>query len=304
MKLVCFTLGADDTLRPGALLGSGDFILDFAASAADVPRGRSMLDWCDLAGRSLPAAKALAARVSGDAALRAGLERAGAIVKRSAAKLLAPIPRPGKVICIGLNYRDHAKESGMAIPSRPLVFSKFSSCVVGPGATVVRPIGCTQLDYEAELGFVVGRRATRVKAADAMEHVLGYVNINDVSARDFQFADGQWQRGKSSDTFCPMGEYIATTDEIADPHKLRIRLRLNGQTMQDSSTEQLIFGIPQLIEALTEFVTLEPGDVIATGTPFGVGFARKPPVYVQPGDVMEVEIDGLGVLRNPVADAL
>jgi 2-keto-4-pentenoate hydratase/2-oxohepta-3-ene-1,7-dioic acid hydratase in catechol pathway len=215
--------------------------------------------------------------------------------------LLAPVPRPGKVICIGLNYKDHAAENKMELPPRPLMFSKFPTSIVGPDADVVIPPLSEQVDYEAELAFVIGRRASRVQAADALRHVLGYACFNDVSARDFQFADGQWQRGKSPDTFGPLGPFVATTDEIADPHKLRIAFRLNGTTLQDSSTAQLHFGVPELVAKLSESVTLEPGDVIATGTPPGVGFARKPPIWVRAGDVMEVEIEGLGVLRNPVA---
>ena len=189
----------------------------------------------------------------------------------------------------------------MDVPTSPVCFSKFPNSVIGPGAEVIIPPGSVESDYEAEFGIVIGKKATRVSEADAMEHVLGYVCINDVSARDFQFADGQWQRGKACDTFAPFGEFVATTDEIPDPHKLGIRLRLNGETLQDSNTNQLVFGIPELIEDLSTWFTLEPGDVIATGTPPGVGFARKPPVYLKAGDVCEVEIDGLGVLRNPVA---
>ena len=165
---------------------------------------------------------------------------------------------------------------------------------------MILPPGSTQNDYEAELGVVIGRRAHRIDEAAAMEHVLGYANVNDVSARDFQFADGQWQRGKSPDTFCPVGTYVATTDEIPDPQQLRIRLRLNGATLQDSNTDQLIFGVAKIVSYLSQFTTLEPGDLIATGTPPGVGFARKPPVYLKAGDRMEVEIEGLGVLANPV----
>ena len=202
-----------------------------------------------------------------------------------------------------MNYRDHAEEQGAELPKAPLVFSKFATCVLAPGGTIVIPPGSTQTDFEAELGVVIGKRASRVKKQDAMAHVLGYCNFHDVSARDFQFADGQWQRGKACDTFAPFGEFIATTDEIPDPHTLGIRLRLNGQTMQDSNTNQLLFDVPTLIEYLSTYITLEPGDVIATGTPPGVGFARKPPIYMQPGDVVEVEIDGLGVLRNTVAAA-
>jgi len=162
------------------------------------------------------------------------------------------------------------------------------------------PKGSEQVDYEAELAFIVGRRAKKVKKEEALACVFGYTNFNDVSARDFQFADSQWQRGKSCDSFAPMGEFIATTDEIKDPHNLKIQFRLNGETLQNSNTEQLIFKIPELIEFLSKFITLEPGDIVATGTPPGVGFARKPPVFMKTGDTAEVEIEGLGVLSNPV----
>lgn len=221
-------------------------------------------------------------------------------IGRDAVEICSPVPRPGKIICIGLNYCDHAEESGMAIPGSPIVFSKFSTCVIGPEQPITIPNESVQTDYEAELAFVIGGRAANVKRKDAMKYVFGYTNFNDVSARDFQFADGQWQRGKSCDTFAPMGEFIATTDEIPDPQDLPIKLRLNGETMQDSSTKQMIFGVAELVEFLSRYTTLEPGDVVATGTPPGVGFARKPPVYLKDGDVVEVEIEGLGVLSNPV----
>ncbi len=214
--------------------------------------------------------------------------------------LKAPVPRPGKIICIGLNYRNHAIESGMEIPKSPIIFSKFVTSVTAPGGPIVIPEGSEKVDYEAELAVVIGRRAKNVSSADAMRYVFGYTNFNDVSARDFQFADGQWQRGKSCDTFAPFGEFVTTADEIPDPHDLRIRFRLNGETLQDSSTSELIFRIPELIEFLSRSITLEPGDIIATGTPPGVGFARKPPVFMKDGDVAEVEIEGLGVLSNPV----
>jgi 2-keto-4-pentenoate hydratase/2-oxohepta-3-ene-1,7-dioic acid hydratase in catechol pathway len=212
--------------------------------------------------------------------------------------LQSPVPRPGKVICIGLNYADHAAESGMEPPATPLVFSKFTNNVVGPDAVVPMPLGDSESDYEAELAVVIGRRAWRIDESAAMDHVLGYACANDLSARAFQFADGQWQRGKSCEGFCPLGPFIATTDEIPDPHVLRIQLRLNGETVQDSNTNQLIFRVPQLVSYLTSFVALEPGDVILTGTPPGVGFARKPPIRLKAGDRMEVEIEGLGVLKN------
>lgn len=222
------------------------------------------------------------------------------LINRSDITLEAPVPRPGKIICIGLNYGNHAIESGMEIPSSPIIFSKFVTSVAAPGSPVIIPPGSRQVDYEAELAVVIGRRARNVSAADAMRYVFGYTNFNDVSARDFQFADGQWQRGKSCDTFAPFGEFIATADEIRDPHELRIQFRLNGETLQDSSTSELIFRIPELIQFLSRSITLEPGDIIATGTPPGVGFARKPPVFMKDGDIAEVEIEGLGVLSNPV----
>ena len=222
------------------------------------------------------------------------------LVSRSSVHLSSPIPRPGKIICIGLNYRDHAEESGMAIPTSPIIFSKFGTCVIGSGEPIRIPVGSNQVDYEAELAVVIGRTAKNVAAGEAMDYVFGYTNFNDVSARDFQFADGQWQRGKSCDTFAPMGPAVVTADEVADPHDLNIRFRLNGETLQDSNTCQLIFKTSELIEFLSRVITLEPGDVIATGTPPGVGLARKPPIFMKPGDVAEVEIDQLGTLTNPV----
>jgi 2-keto-4-pentenoate hydratase/2-oxohepta-3-ene-1,7-dioic acid hydratase in catechol pathway len=188
----------------------------------------------------------------------------------------------------------------MPIPEKPVVFSKFSTAVIAPGEPVVLPSVCKQVDYEAELAVVIGRRAKHVVADRAYDYVLGYTAFNDVTARDFQFADGQWQRGKSCDTFAPMGQTIVTTDVITDPHKLSIKLTLNGKTMQDSNTDQLIFGVPALIEFLSQTITLEPGDVIATGTPSGVGFARKPPVFLKAGDEMEVISEGVEGIGNPV----
>jgi 2-keto-4-pentenoate hydratase/2-oxohepta-3-ene-1,7-dioic acid hydratase in catechol pathway len=219
---------------------------------------------------------------------------------RTDVTLAAPVPRPGKIICVGLNYRNHAIESGMEIPGSPIIFSKFVTCVAAPGDPILLPVGSEQVDYEAELAVVIGRRAKNVKLEDATDHVFGYTNFNDVSARDMQFADGQWQRGKSCDTFAPFGACVVTKDEVADPHNLRIQFRLNGETLQDSNTNQMIFNIPAVIEFLSRSMTLEPGDIIATGTPPGVGFARKPPIFLKDGDIAEVEIEGLGVLSNPV----
>ena len=299
MKIVSFYRGADKAPHTGCQLNDTD-ILDFCHPAAELPQPAELLGWFDTDSESHKAALGLGEKALSDEACAASLRAAGAISTREECCITAPIPRPGKVICIGLNYRDHAEESGMDVPTSPVCFSKFPNSVIGPGAEVIIPPGSVESDYEAEFGIVIGKKATRVSEADAMEHVLGYVCINDVSARDFQFADGQWQRGKSPDTYCPMGEAVVTRDEIADPHNLRIQLRLNGDTMQDSSTNQLVFGVEALVSFLSQWTTLEPGDVIPTGTPPGVGFARKPPVYIQPGDVMEVEIEGLGILKNPV----
>lgn len=297
MKIISFLPQAGGAVHHGALLDDSE-ILDFDAPGANLPSREGPFTWLDLSTEAHAAAAKL---VDGlDEVRKDQLRSSGALLTRDEVQLLSPVPRPGKVICIGLNYRDHAEESGMDIPDKPLVFSKFSTSVVGPGAEVVLPPGAEECDYEAELGVVIGRTATRVSPAEAPGHVLGYVNVNDVSARDFQFADGQWQRGKSPDSFCPIGEFVATKDELPDPHSLRIQLHLNGTTLQDSSTNQLIFDVPTLVSFLSQFTTLEPGDVIATGTPPGVGFARKPPVYLKDGDEMVVEIEGLGSLRNPV----
>lgn len=216
--------------------------------------------------------------------------------------ILAPPVQPRNFLCVGLNYLDHARESKMDIPSRPLLFAKTSNSVAGHGHRVQIPQGSVQLDYEAELAVVIGKRCRSVGPADALDYVAGYTCANDISARDFQFADGQWYRGKSCDGFGPLGPWITTKSEVANPHTLGIRCRLNGKTMQDSSTANLIFGVPELVAYISNVITLEPGDVIATGTPPGVGFARKPPVYLQSGDVVEVEIDNIGVLRNVIQE--
>ena len=302
MKLVTFrpvNTADDSPLRQGALVGE-NAVLDFASEAAAIPKPASELAAFDLDGSFLTEASALHAKATSSASALDELRRAGAVHARDEVRLHAPVPNPRKVLCIGLNYKDHARESKMELPERPLLFSKFATCIVGPGDAVRLPPETERADYEAELAVIIGRRAYRVSPADAMRHVLGYANFNDVSARDFQFADGQWQRGKSCDTFGPLGPFVATPDEIPDPHVLRIALRLNGETLQDSNTDQLHFRVPELIAALSESITLEPGDVIATGTPPGVGFARKPPVYLKAGDSMEVEIEGLGILENPV----
>ena len=266
-------------------------------ASAEVP----LLAWYDLDDEWLPKARQVHDQLAQNMDRRETLPR-GAVLPLRDVVLGPPVPRPGKVICIGLNYRDHAAESGMAVPESPVTFSKYATAVIGPERPIVLPAVSTQVDYEAELAVVIGRRAKHVPVERARDCVLGYTNLNDVSARDMQFADKQWQRGKSCDTFAPMGPAIVTADEVGDPHRLRVQLRLNGRTMQDSSTEQLIFGVDRVVSFLSQTVTLEPGDVIATGTPPGVGFARKPPVFLKAGDVVEVEVEKLGVLRNPVVE--
>ena len=304
MELITFSTEATgwQTARVGALLDQ-EYLLDFQRALQVAEPPASHLDWFDMDALWFQKSRETFNKLANDKSAISQAAKKGWLTKRSEAYWLAPVPRPGKLICIGLNYRDHAAESNMPIPERPVVFSKFSTAVIGPGEAVILPNTSTQVDYEAELAVVIGRRAKHVSASRAFDYVLGYTVFNDVSARDFQFADGQWQRGKSCDTFAPMGPTIVTADIVPDPHRLAIKLRLNGKTMQDSNTNQLIFGVPELLEFLSQTITLEPGDVIATGTPPGVGFARKPPVFLQPGDVMQVEIEKLGVLETPVVAA-
>jgi 2-keto-4-pentenoate hydratase/2-oxohepta-3-ene-1,7-dioic acid hydratase in catechol pathway len=214
-----------------------------------------------------------------------------------------PIELPSKIVCVGLNYRDHAEEQGVPLPEAPLLFAKWQNTLIGPGEPIVIPPIVTKCDYEAELGVVIGARARDVSAENALEAVAGYICLNDVSARDLQFADSQWTRGKSPDTFCPVGPRLVPRDEVADPQQLAIRAILNGEVMQESSTSNMVFGVADVIAYITQAITLEPGDLIATGTPAGVGVFRKPPVFMQPGDEITIEIEGLGSLTNPVAAA-
>jgi 2-keto-4-pentenoate hydratase/2-oxohepta-3-ene-1,7-dioic acid hydratase in catechol pathway len=224
----------------------------------------------------------------------------GDVSDASAVTLLAPIPRPQKLICVGLNYRDHAIESKMEIPSVPTIFNKFASSVIGPGDNIVLPRNSQKPDYEAEFAFVIGKGGRHVPADKWQDHVFGYTIVNDVSARDFQMATSQWLMGKTFDTFAPMGPAIVTADEITDPHNLDIRMTISGEVLQSSNTRELIFRIPQLIEYLSSVFTLEPGDIVSTGTPAGVGFGHKPPRWLKQGDECVVSVQGLGELRNPV----
>ena len=222
------------------------------------------------------------------------------IINQAQVQYLAPVPKPPKIVCIGLNYRDHAAESNLAIPETPTVFAKFATSVTGHGRPIVLPRNSTKPDYEAEFAVVIGKGGRHIPEARWREHVFGYTILNDVSARDFQMATSQWMIGKTFDTFAPMGPAVVTADEIEDPHNLAISLTLSGEVMQDSNTSNLIFKVPQLIAYLSSVFTLEPGDIISTGTPAGVGFARKPPRWLKPGDEVVVRVEGLGELRNPV----
>ena len=279
MRLVSYQ-NSDGAIQPGIL--QGEEVIDLLASDSTLaPSLREIL-------------------AAGQLPRLAQLSQDPRAVRIPRPTLGAPIPDPGKVICIGLNYRDHAEETGAAIPTNPIVFNKFSTAVIGPEQSIRLPASSQQVDYEAELVVVIGRKATDVPAARAMEYVVGYMNGHDVSARDWQLQRNgqQWLLGKTFDTFAPTGPALVTADEVPDPHELRIQFRLNGETVQDSNTRQLIFQIPQLIAHISAIATLLPGDLIFTGTPHGVGFVRKPQVFLQPGCTCEVEIEGLGVLRN------
>ncbi|TWD97805.1 2-keto-4-pentenoate hydratase/2-oxohepta-3-ene-1,7-dioic acid hydratase in catechol pathway [Peribacillus frigoritolerans] len=223
-----------------------------------------------------------------------------AIFKTSDVKILPPIAKPDKIICVGLNYFDHCKETGMEPPASPVIFSKYSNAITGHNDPIEIPINSTEVDFEAELAFVIGKEAKRVSEEEADDYVFGYTIMNDISARDLQFQDGQWSRGKTVDTFAPFGPVIVTKDEVGDPHNLAISLELNGEIMQDSNTSNLIFTVPKIISFLSQSMTLMPGDLIATGTPPGVGMGRNPKIWLKNGDRMNVSIEKIGTLSNHV----
>ncbi|SEJ20629.1 2-keto-4-pentenoate hydratase/2-oxohepta-3-ene-1,7-dioic acid hydratase (catechol pathway) [Cyclobacterium xiamenense] len=216
-------------------------------------------------------------------------------------RLGSPVPYPSKIMCVGLNYSLHAKESGMEVPKQPVLFMKATSALTGPFDPIKLPRNSKATDWEVELAIVIGKKASYVSEEDAMDHVFGYVLHNDVSERDFQLHHGgQWVKGKSCDTFAPLGPYLVSRDEIADPHQLRLWLKVNGETMQDSTTSDLVFNVPQLVSYISQYMSLLPGDIISTGTPAGVGMGLKPPRYLKAGDEVELGIDGLGVSRQRV----
>jgi 2-keto-4-pentenoate hydratase/2-oxohepta-3-ene-1,7-dioic acid hydratase in catechol pathway len=248
---------------------------------------------------------ALSFLVAGEQAWHAAASRAmdaspEKLIPLTSVRLLSPLPRPGKILCVGLNYRDHAIESKMELPKVPAVFTKFPNSVTGHGANVVIPRMTKQADYEAEMAVVIGKTARRVTVEDWQEFVFGYTILNDVSARDVQLSTSQWSLGKSFDTFAPIGPVIVSKDEITDPHVLDIKLSIDGEVLQHSNTKELIFKVPDLIAYLSSIVTLEPGDLISTGTPAGVGLGRTPQRWLKAGETMTVEVEKIGALANSI----
>ena len=271
MKLVSFST-ADGAVRPGALLPNNTVI--------------------DLGENYVNALGVITAGLS--------VAPDGPSLPLDQVKLHAPLSNPPRVFAIGLNYRDHAKESGMALPTTPVIFFKLTTAIIGPGEAIVLPKNSTEPDYEAEFAFVIGKGGYRIPSSAWREHVYGYTIVNDVSARDVQFSSTQWSMSKSFPTFCPLGPAIVTADEIADPHELAIGLTIDGEQLQNSNTRELVFKIPELIEYLSSITPLLPGDIISTGTPPGVGLGRTPKRWLRPGETVTVTVEGLGSLTNPV----
>lgn len=276
MKLVSFSL-ADGKIRPGSLLDDTNLVVDL-----------SVVGYGDT----------LAVIAAGITAPEGG--NTFTSYPLNEVRLHAPLLNPPRIFAIGLNYRDHAKESGMAIPTTPVVFFKLPTAIVGPGDPIVLPVNSTEPDYEAEFAFVIGHGGYRIGADEWRKHVYGYTIVNDVSARDVQFASTQWSLSKCFPTFCPLGPAIVTADEVPDPHALQIGLSIDGEQLQNSNTSELVFKIPELIEYLSSITPLLPGDIISTGTPPGVGLGRTPKRWLKPGETVTVTVEGLGSLTNPV----
>lgn len=286
MKLLTFI--NDGQMRPGVL--DGDQVIDLAAAGLPMDETGDLL-------RIVRGGDAMLERVG--AAINSGTRRAFDLDEVT---LTAPLRNPSKIIAVGLNYIDHCKEANLPVPQEPVLFTKWPNSITGPYDELTWPESVTRaVDYEVELGVVIGRRGRNIREADALDYVCGYTVVNDVSARDLQFANAkQWDRGKSLDTFCPWGPWIVTRDEIRDPHNLDVRTVINGREMQKSNTKNLIFNIRQIIAYASQGTTLLPGDLIPTGTPFGVGFSRMPPVFLQHGDVCECEVEHVGKIINKV----
>jgi len=287
MRLVTFTHAGRNAL--GALIAGpdGERIVDLHGLDTRIPA--SMLEFLEAGAPALELARHALAGV----AAHAGMPLAQVTLK-------APIPRPGKIICIGQNYREHVRETKATVPDTPVIFAKYGNAVIGHGEPVVLPAAVERPDYEGELGVVIGRRCRNVPEAQALDYVAGYTVINDVSARDWQFRNSQWTLGKTPDTFCPMGPALVTADEVGNVQNLDLRTIVSGEVLQHGHTSDMIFSVANLIWDMARIMTLEPGDVIATGTPSGVGFTRTPPRLLRPGDVVRIEIERIGALENPV----
>jgi acylpyruvate hydrolase len=309
MKIVRFSQNGHSP-RLGCYMGQ-DRVVDLEASCADWLSSKGVVRSAAIAAALFP--QSTRGFLEGGTATQ---EVLGAMVEATkagkfqpvshaanAVRLHAPINDPGKFICIGLNYKDHAAETGSAIPKEPPVFPKWNNAILDPGEPILRPRGEKTLDWEVELGVVIGKTARFVPKERALDYIYGYTIINDASARDFQFHTSQWGPGKMGDTLAPVGPYIADRSEIPDPHVLDVKTWVNGTLMQNGNTKNFIFDLGYIIQYLTNIMTLSPGDLISTGTPAGVGFSRKPPITLQPGDVCKLEITGLGTLENPVKDA-
>jgi 2-keto-4-pentenoate hydratase/2-oxohepta-3-ene-1,7-dioic acid hydratase in catechol pathway len=302
MRLVSFRPSGEPMLRSG---------IETAAGIADTEHVAELAGFGErdrIALRSTRGALALGRERLGALgrtaeSLTSELQARGALHGKDNVHLGPPIPDPQKLICLGLNYRDHAREAGLATPSVPMFFAKWANSLIGPTDPIVPPRATKQVDYEAELAVVIGDRVYDVDADHALDHVVGVMVLNDVSARDLQLANTLWTGGKAIDTFAPCGPALVTLEAIEDIQALPVRTRVNGQIVQDGNTAEMIFGVATTIAFLSQIMTLEPGDIIATGTPAGVGISRTPPLFLHPGDIVEVEIDGVGTLRNPVAEA-
>jgi acylpyruvate hydrolase len=301
LKLVSYR--SNGTLRPGLELGGEVIDVDRAAAAAgwDEETRSGLGSGRAVVALGLERLRELEIAVGADAdALRAD----GALRPLDGIRLGPPVPDPEKIICLGLNYRDHAEEAGLEAPAAPMFFAKYANSLAGPTDDIVPPASTDSVDYEAELAVVIGKRGRNIALEDALEHVAGAMAFNDVSARDLQLANNLWTGGKAIDTFGPCGPALVLRDDIADLQALPVRTRVNGEVVQDGNTASMIFGVAETIVFLSQIMTLEPGDIIATGTPAGVGNSRTPKLFLHAGDVVEVEIEGIGTLQNPVAAAI
>jgi 2-keto-4-pentenoate hydratase/2-oxohepta-3-ene-1,7-dioic acid hydratase in catechol pathway len=304
MRLVQFVLGTE--IHPGVLAGDDHLVNLTAAAIAYPERLRLPVDSIlSLLRQGDQAMKDVRAVVDDLLLAISGRPQSipeGVILRKSKVRLVAPILNPQKIIAVGLNYRDHCEENNLEPPHSPITFAKYPSAIIGPEeAILLHPDDTQQVDYEAEFAVVIGKQARRLSEHEVMDYVAGYTIVNDVSARDIQFAEKQWVRAKSLDTFCPLGPALVTKDEVPDPHDLDIKCMLNGRVVQHSNTKHLLFGVPSLVSFLSRSITLLPGDIISTGTPGGVGYYRKPQLFLKPGDTVQVEIERIGTLRNPVS---